>query len=109
MVSEVPLKFGMGKTGMGKTGMGKTGMGKIITMIPFGRRSIYRQDPLMGWLLTGGAINVVLGSWADHSTLVLLGLVTVGMGLSLRWISFYLRHPRYNSPDQASPHESLTP
>ena len=68
------------------------------------QRSIYRQDPLMGGLLTVGGINVVLGSLANQTILVILGLITVGIGLSLRWIALYLRRTPYNPPGHFSPH-----
>ncbi|MGI0494167.1 hypothetical protein ACN4EG_20475 [Alkalinema pantanalense CENA528] len=60
------------------------------------QRSIYRQDPLMGWLLTGGAVNVILGGMAEQTVLVLLGLVTLGLGLSLRWLYLYPHHSLSN-------------
>ncbi|OUC15596.1 MAG: hypothetical protein B0A82_06580 [Alkalinema sp. CACIAM 70d] len=65
-------------------------------MARLAQRSIYRQDPLMGWLLTGGAVNVILGGMAEQTVLVLLGLVTVGLGLSLRWLYLYSRHSLSN-------------
>lgn len=48
-------------------------------------RSIYRKEPITGFVITVGAVNVAIGSIDQSSSLVFFGLGTVAIALLLRW------------------------
>jgi hypothetical protein len=47
-------------------------------------RTVYRRDPITGFLVVLGGAAVVLGSVGDQGGLATLGLLVVGGGLGLR-------------------------
>jgi hypothetical protein len=47
-------------------------------------RTVYRRDPITGFLVVLGGAAVVLGSMGDQGGLAMLGLLVVGGGLGLR-------------------------
>lgn len=64
-------------------------------MNPWSRRvkSIYRKEPLISFLITGGAINVALGSVTEHWSLMSVGLSVVGIAIAL-WVQQSHRRQR---------------
>ncbi|MDX2242679.1 MAG: hypothetical protein NW224_18480 [Leptolyngbyaceae cyanobacterium bins.302] len=46
-------------------------------------RSIYRREPVIGFMVTAGAVNVALGSFTEHWTLMSVGLSVVGLAIAL--------------------------
>ncbi len=58
-------------------------------------KSIYRKEPLISFLVTGGAINVALGSFTEHWALMSVGLSVVGIAIAL-WVQQVHRRNRAN-------------
>lgn len=58
-------------------------------------RSIYRKEPISGFLLTIGAVDAVIGGAGSHWLLMALGLGTVAAAAALRW---WLLLPRSIEP-----------
>lgn len=67
-----------------------------------GLKSIYRKEPVVGFMVTAGAVNVVLGSFTEHWSLMSVGLSVVGIAIALRVRQMQTRRrpiePRNRSP-----------
>jgi hypothetical protein len=48
-------------------------------------RTVYRKEPITGFILTAGAANVAIGGIDQSSSLVIAGLSTVTVAIGLRW------------------------
>jgi hypothetical protein len=48
-------------------------------------RTVYRKEPITGFILTAGAMNVAIGGIDQSTSLVIFGLSTVTIALALRW------------------------
>ncbi len=48
-------------------------------------RTVYRKEPITGFILTAGAMNVAIGGIDQSTSLVISGLSTVTIALALRW------------------------
>lgn len=53
-------------------------------------RTVYRKEPITGFILTAGAMNVAIGGIDQSTSLVIFGLSTVTIALALRW--WHLSH-----------------
>jgi hypothetical protein len=58
-----------------------------------GLRTVYRKEPITGFLLTAGAVNVAIGGIDQSSALVFFGLSVVSVALALRWWQHFHRKP----------------
>jgi len=56
-----------------------------------GLRTIYRKEPITGFILTAGAMNVAIGGIDQSTSLVIFGLSAVTIALILRWWSLSQR------------------
>ncbi len=56
-------------------------------------KSIYRQEPVLSFAATAGAVNVAIGGLNAHWVLMSLGLGTVGIAIALRWWQLKTRKP----------------
>ncbi|MBW4440186.1 MAG: hypothetical protein KME10_02900 [Plectolyngbya sp. WJT66-NPBG17] len=50
-------------------------------------RTVYRKEPITGFILTAGAMNVAIGGIDQNTSLVIFGLSTVAIALAVRWWS----------------------
>lgn len=66
-------------------------------------RTVYRKEPITGFILTAGAMNVAIGGIDQSTSLVIFGLSTVSIALALRW--WHLSH----RPAPVKPTSSDTP
>jgi hypothetical protein len=48
-------------------------------------RSVYRKEPLSGFLLILGLTDAVIGGVGEHWSLLSIGLVIALLGMALRW------------------------
>lgn len=56
-------------------------------------KSVYGKEPITGFVLTAGAVDVAIGGIDQSSSLVFFGLCVVAAALGLRWWQFYRRSP----------------
>jgi hypothetical protein len=68
-------------------------------------RSIYKKEPITGFILTAGAVDVAIGGVDQNSSLVFFGLFFVTGALALRWWQLYNRplEPRVSAPPERAP------
>jgi hypothetical protein len=57
-------------------------------------RTVYRRDPITGFLVVLGSVAVVLGSIGDQGGLATLGLLIVGGGIGLRSLLLNRKPPQ---------------
>ena len=69
-------------------------------------RSIQRKEPISAFILTMGAVDIVMGGVAGYMTLMALGVGTVGVAIALRWRLTQSR--RSFTPPEAAPVRYLT-
>ncbi len=48
-------------------------------------KSAYRREPLLSFLATVGVVDVVIGGFSQHGSLLFFGISTVGTAIALRW------------------------
>lgn len=48
-------------------------------------RSLYRQEPVTGMLLTAGLVDAAIGGTSGYQTLLAIGLGTMGLAIGMRW------------------------
>ncbi len=72
-------------------------------------KSVYRKEPLSGFILTMGAVDAVIGGVDSHWSLLFFGLGLVGVAVGLRiWrtqqspIEAPVRTPIHSLPSQSS-------
>ncbi|MBE9009550.1 hypothetical protein IQ250_04955 [Pseudanabaenaceae cyanobacterium LEGE 13415] len=64
-------------------------------------RTLYRKEPLTGFILTAGAMNVAIGGFDQSTSLVMFGLGTVAIAMLFRWWALSQRPaPVRVSPDE---------
>lgn len=61
-------------------------------------RSVYKKEPVTGFVLIAGAVDVAIGGIDQTAPLVYFGLFLVGGALALRWWQFY-RRPSHRIED----------
>jgi hypothetical protein len=62
-------------------------------------RSVYRKEPITGFMLIVGAVDVAIGSVSESGMpLVVVGLGTVGAAMALRWLQ--LQHRQRPTPTE---------
>jgi hypothetical protein len=57
-------------------------------------RSVYRKEPITGFVITAGSVNVAIGGFDGSTSLVIFGLSVVGVALALRWWQLHRRTPQ---------------
>ncbi len=79
-------------------------------------RSVYRQEPILSFAATAGAVNVAIGGLSEHWSLLAVGVGTVGVAIGLRWWQVLSRRSplkpvteRVASPFVLSPAPDYTP
>jgi hypothetical protein len=72
-------------------------------------RSVYKKEPITGFVLIAGAMDVAIGSVDQSASLVYLGLALVGGALALRLWQFSRRPQprRRESPPERRPIHAL--
>jgi hypothetical protein len=58
------------------------------SLVPQFLRSAYRREPISSFLLTVGTVDAVMGGVAERSSLMAVGLGTVGVAIALRLLAF---------------------
>lgn len=48
-------------------------------------RSLYRREPITGFLLTAGIVDAIIGGMGDYQTLLAIGLGMMGLAIGMRW------------------------
>jgi len=72
-------------------------------------RTLYRKEPITGFILTAGAMNVAIGGF-DHSTsLVMVGLGTVAFSILFRGWALSQRPAPVRVSPNPSPHVRALP
>ncbi len=66
-------------------------------------RSLYRKEPITGFVLTASAVDVAIGGIDQNSSLVFFGLFFVTGALALRWWHLYNRPERIAAPPERAP------
>jgi hypothetical protein len=66
----------------------------------------YRKEPLTGFMVLVGVVDVTLGGVGHYGSLTFLGLATVGTGLALRW--WQIQRSRTVQPERVA-HYALPP
>jgi uncharacterized membrane protein len=56
-------------------------------------KSIYRKAPVVSFLVTGGVVNIAIGSLSEHWSLMSVGLSVVGVAIALRVRQMQTRRP----------------
>jgi hypothetical protein len=69
-------------------------------------RSVYRKEPITGFMLIVGAVDVAIGGVSESGIpLVVVGLGTVGAAMALRWLQF--QHRQRPTPKDTEPPRSV--
>jgi hypothetical protein len=58
----------------------------MSVLLPRFLRSLYRQDPISGILITMGLADIALGSVSGHGGLSVFGIIVFGAALGSKWI-----------------------
>ncbi|MGY6529115.1 MAG: hypothetical protein ACXITR_04235 [Cyanobacterium sp.] len=53
---------------------------------PKSLKSVYRQEPISAFIFTFGAVELAMGGFSEHWSLMSFGLLLVVTGLILRWL-----------------------
>ncbi|WP_069791804.1 hypothetical protein A5482_012570 [Cyanobacterium sp. IPPAS B-1200] len=53
---------------------------------PKSLKSVYRQEPISAFIFTFGAIELAMGGFSEHWSLMSFGLLFVITGLMMRWL-----------------------
>ncbi|MDX2231672.1 MAG: hypothetical protein NW220_18705 [Leptolyngbyaceae cyanobacterium bins.349] len=61
-------------------------------------KSIYRKEPVVGFLVTAGAVNVAIGTLSEHWSLMSVGLSVVGVAIALRVRQMQTRRRPVSAP-----------
>lgn len=48
-------------------------------------QTLYRQEPITGFMLTAGLVDAIIGGTGGYHTLLAIGLGTVGLAIGMRW------------------------
>lgn len=74
-------------------------------------RTMYRKEPLTGFVITVGAVDVAIGGIDQSSSLVFFGLSLVSVALALRWWQSFHRKPsvKVSAPPERVPVHILPP
>jgi hypothetical protein len=56
-------------------------------------RSVYRKEPITGFVIIAGSVDVAIGGIDSSTSLVIFGLSAVGIALALRWWQLQHRSP----------------
>lgn len=79
-------------------------------------KSVYRKEPILGFAATAGAVNVAIGGFSEHWSLMAVGVGTVGVAIGLRWWQVHTRRSplepvsqRTSSPYVLPPAPEYTP
>jgi hypothetical protein len=64
-------------------------------------RTVYRKEPISSFVLTVGLVDAVIGGVGGQGSLLLLGLTTVGIAVTLRGL--LMRQRPVNLVDQPAP------
>ena len=74
-------------------------------------RTVYRKEPITGFVMTVGAVNVAIGGIDQSSSLVFFGLSLVSVGLALRWWHHFHTKPsvKLSAPPEQVPVHILPP
>jgi len=48
-------------------------------------RSLYRKEPITGFLITVGAVDAAIGGLGEHWSLFAFGTGTIAVAIALRW------------------------
>jgi len=70
-------------------------------------KSAYRREPVLSFIGTVGAVDVVIGGFSQHGSLLFLGLSTVGATIALRW--WQVQHTKSLQTEQVVPKYYLPP
>jgi hypothetical protein len=62
-------------------------------------RSVYRKQPMVGFVATIGGVDAAMGGLSQHWSLLVLGLGTVGVAIVL----YYLQRQRRRPLEVATP------
>ncbi|KAM3093895.1 hypothetical protein ACKFKF_28160 [Phormidesmis sp. 146-12] len=78
-------------------------------------KSVYKKEPITGFVIIAGSVDVAIGGIDSNTSLVVFGLSAVGIALALRWWHLQRRSPEssargavYALPP-ASSHAALPP
>jgi hypothetical protein len=58
----------------------------MSVLLPRFLRSLYRQEPVSGILITMGLADIALGGVSGHGSLSLFGAVVFGLALGAKWL-----------------------
>lgn len=47
-------------------------------------KSVYRKEPVVSFMVTAGVVNIALGGFTEHWSLMSVGLSVVGIAIALR-------------------------
>jgi len=61
-------------------------------------RSVYRKEPITGFVIIAGSVDVAIGGIDSSTSLVIFGLSAVGIALALRWWQLQRRSPEPSTP-----------
>ncbi|WP_088891427.1 hypothetical protein [Leptolyngbya ohadii] len=48
-------------------------------------RSLYRREPITGFMLTAGLVDAFIGGTGGYQMLLAIGLGTTGLAIGMRW------------------------
>lgn len=74
-------------------------------------KSLYRREPILGFFVTIGLVDVLLGGIHDRGSLLWFGIGMAALGIALRWWQAYRevqtfeadnRPPSYMLPPKSS-------
>ncbi len=54
-------------------------------IVPTVLKRLYRKEPISSFILIVGAVDAVIGGMNEIGTLMILGLLTSGVGIGYRW------------------------
>ncbi len=71
-------------------------------------KSMYRKEPIISFMVTGGIVNVALGGLTEHWSLMSVGLSVVGVAIAL-WARQSLTRRRAEPTSKRPPVYVLPP
>lgn len=74
---------------MGNGGTGYSSMNVLWSRL---LRSVYRKEPLVGFIATVGVVDAAIGGFSGHWSLLTVGLGTVGTAIALRVWQLHRQH-----------------
>lgn len=53
---------------------------------PQSLKSLYRREPISAFIFTFGAVDLIMGGFGEHWSLMSFGLLFAMVGLTMRWL-----------------------